>query len=157
MPATVNEPLRARDRRLAGSTLMAAHDAVNYLAVLVRLASLDGLHLAEEEFLDHAAASLGLGAEMARRALDLVSDRSTDTKVLVERIHDRGLRLHLLRDAYQLAAADGSISDGEIHELSAIAQALGIGHSSAMTVKAIALQETRLQREFAQLVEAART
>ena len=40
--------------------------------------------------------------------------------------------------------------------LAVIAKALGIEHQSAAAVRAIALQEVRLQREFAKMVSEAR-
>ncbi len=153
----VSEAFLTRDYSIDGSMPLSDEDVASYLAVLVRLASLDGFDVAEESFIDRVAASLGLHADEARNAHKIAVTPSLSTSELVGRVRDGGLRLCLLRDAYRLAAADGSVSDSEIRELGVIAEALGIGHASAAAVRAIALQEVRLHREFAQMLKSVRT
>jgi len=154
----ISEAFLTRDYAIDAAAPLSEDDVETYLAVLVRLASLDGFDVAEESFIHRVAASLGLNAdEEARNAHKIAMTPSLSTSELVGRVHDGGLRLCLLRDAYRLAAADGSVSDSEIRELGVIAKALGISHASAAAVKAIALQEVRLHREFAQMVKLVRT
>jgi len=156
MEPTVCEALLTRDHTKEGSEPLSSEDVSNYLVVLVRLASLDGFDVTEKGFIHRTAACLGLHPDLARNAHRFAANPSVTTEELVARIRDRGLRLCLLRDAYRLAAADGSVSPAEIGELANIAKALRIDHGAAASVKAMALQEARLQREFAQMVKSAR-
>jgi tellurite resistance protein len=156
MDPRISEAVITRDYTLKGIVPLPADDVSNYLAVLARLAALDGFNVAEEDFIHRVAACLGLDPGLARRAGEVAGEPSIPADQLVERIRDDGLKLCLLRDAYRLAAADSSFSAPEIRELGAIARALGIDSATAAAVKAIALQEARLQGEFAQLVRSAR-
>ena len=139
-----------------GGSVLSRDQVTNYLAVLVRLASVDGIDDEERSFVQRAAASLGLQPDLADIAGKFVADPSITSESLIEGIRDPGLRLCLLRDAYRLAAADGNFSETEIGELAHIARALGIHNGLAAQVRTVALQEARLHREFAALVRAAR-
>jgi hypothetical protein len=156
MKPAVCEAILTRDFSPEGAVELDRDEVANYLAVLVRLAGMDGLDTGEKDFVLRAAACLGVHAEMAEIAGQFVANPSITTESLIKRIADRGLRLCLLRDAYRLAAADGRFSDTEIGELAGISRALGIANATATEVKAIALQESRLHREFAGLVRSAR-
>ena len=156
MEPTVCEALLTRDSTLEGAEPLSRDEISNYIVVLVRLAALDGFDVTEKNFIHRTAACLGLHPDLARNAHKFAGDPSVRTEELVARIRDRGLRLCLLRDAYRLAAADGMVSPAEIGELANIAKALQIDHGSAASVRSMALQEARIQREFAQLVKSAR-
>jgi len=146
----------AGDYTLRGDERPSSEDVSSYLGVLVRLAALDGLEVSEKTFVQRVGAALGIDCEVAVHAHQLADDESVSTEALVARIRDKGLRLCLLRDAYRLAAVDSVVSDSEIRELAVIAKALGIERNSAAAVRSIALQEVRLQREFAKMVSEAR-
>jgi uncharacterized tellurite resistance protein B-like protein len=156
MPTSSSEASQTRNLTPDGTTPLAAGEASSYLAVLIRLAMLGGLERSEEEYLQRAASALGLDAEVALRTRRLVGDEAVSTTALVGRIQDPGLRICLLRDAYRLALADGTVAYDERQELAIIAETLGIDRSSASAVKAIALQEARTNREFSQLVQRSR-
>lgn len=156
MTTAVCEAMLTRDFTPGGSVALTGEGVASYLAVLVRLAALDGIQGGEPEFVHRAAACLGVQAAMADIAGQFVADPSLSSEELIARIRDPGLRLCLLRDAYRLAATDGTFSPEEIGELARIPAALGIDHSTAAEVRAIALMEIRVHREFAGLVRAAR-
>jgi len=156
MRPTVCEAILTRDFTTEGSPALSAEDVANYLAVLVRLAALDGVDGVETDFVLRAANCLGVHSEMAEIAGQFVADPSISSESLVARIQDRGLRLCLLRDSYRLAAVDGTFSDEEMGELRHISTALGIDQATAAGVRSIAMQESRLHREFAGLVRTAR-
>lgn len=139
-----------------GAAALTVEEASAYLAVLERLAALEGLAPPEQAFLGRVAMSLGLGPEAVRGAGELLVDVEVPTATLVGRLEDPGLRLCLLRDAYRLAAVDGAVSDAELRGLSAVVEALGLPHGTAAAVRSLALQESRLEREFARLVREAR-
>jgi hypothetical protein len=157
MQSIVCEAILARDYTLDGSAVLGREEMSNYLAVLVRLAALDGLDVEESSFVQRAAASLGLQPDLADIAGKFIADPSLSSEEFIGRIRDPGLRLCLLRDSYRLAAADGVFSDAEMRELRVIADCLGIDHHTAAEVRTIALHESRLHREFARMVRAART
>ncbi len=156
MTTVVCEAILTRDYTLDGATTLTTEDLANYLAVLVRLAAVDGVATAEAAFVRRAAASVGLLPDLADIAGRFVADPSLSSEALIARIQDPGLRVCLLRDAYRLAAADGVLTEPEIAELHHIAGALGIPHGLASEVRSIALQESRLHRAFAELVRGAR-
>jgi tellurite resistance protein len=156
MSATTSEATQTRNLTPDGTTPLAASDAASYLAVLIRLAKLGGLEASEEEYLRRAASALGIDADLALTSRRIVGDEAVSTTALVERIRDPGLRVCLLRDAYRLAGADGTVAYDERQELGIIAEALGIDRSAASAVKAIALQEARLHQEFSLLLQRAR-
>lgn len=157
MGTTVCEAVLTRDFTPEGAGVLSGEDAASYLAVLVRLAAVDGLDVEEVQFVHRAAACVGLQAELADIAGQFVADPGISSASLIARIRDPGLRLCLLRDAYRLAAADGIFSDQEIAELADIAGALGVDRAAAVEVRSIALQEARLHREFASMVRTARS
>lgn len=132
-------------------------EATTYLAVLARLAALEGLAAPERAFLDRVVGSLGIDPALLGGEDEHLAGSAVPTATLVERLPDPGARLRLLRDAYRLAAVDEDVSDTEIRELSTIVGALGLAHGLAAAVRNVALQESRLEREFARLVQEART
>jgi hypothetical protein len=156
MPTIVYEAVLMRDYLVDQTPALTGEEVWTYLAVLTRLASLDGVTRDEVRFIGRAAAALGLPPDVAHSAHRIVVDRAVPTEKLVERIRDPGLRLCLLRDAYRLAAADDRVTDAEIRELEVIARALGIAQQTATEVRGVAQEETRLQREFARLVKEVR-
>jgi len=156
METRVTEALLMRDCAVDGGSGLTGDEISAYLAVLGRLAALDGFHAAEKRFIHRLAASLGLDPDVARNAHKLVADPAIPTEKLVERIKDPGVRLCLLRDAYRLAEADESFSDAELRELSVIATSLKIAQATAAAVRSVALQEARIRREFARLAREAR-
>ncbi|MGA8890828.1 MAG: hypothetical protein WB493_04615 [Anaeromyxobacteraceae bacterium] len=156
MTTAVCEAILTRDFTPEGTAALTGEDVASYLAVLVRLAALDGIQGGESEFVYRAAACLGVQAALADIAGQFVADPGLTSEALISRIRDPGLRLCLLRDAYRLAAIDGRISEEEVGELTRIAGALGIEPGTSIDVRAIALEEIRLHREFAVLVRAAR-
>jgi uncharacterized tellurite resistance protein B-like protein len=156
MTTAVCEAILTRDFTPEGSADLTGEEVASYLAVLVRLSALDGIQAGEPEFVYRVAACLGVQAAMADIAGQFVADPSLTSESLIARIRDPGLRLCLLRDAYRIAAIDGRFSEEEVGELTRIARALGIDAAVAIEVRAIALEETRLHREFAVLVRAAR-
>ncbi len=157
METRVSEGLQMRDYVLDTATGLTTEDVSTYLALLRRLAAIDGFSAPEKRFIHRLATSLGLDPDLARNAHNIVADPAVPTEKLVERIRDPGLRLCLLRDAYRLAAADDSFSEAELRELSVISGALGITNGTAAAVRSLALQESRVEREFARLVSEART
>jgi hypothetical protein len=156
MPTIVYEAVLMRDYLVDQAPALTGDEVWTYLAVLTRLASLDGVTQDEVRFIGRAAASLGLPPDAARNAHRIVVDRSIPTEKLVARIADPGLRLCLLRDAYRLAAADERFTESELRELELIARALAISSDTAAGVRNVAQEEARLQREFARLVREAR-
>ncbi len=156
MTTSVCEAILTRDFTPEGTSALTGDEVASYLAVLVRLAALDGIQGGESEFVYRAAACLGVQAALADIAGQFVADPSLASEALIARIRDPGLRLCLLRDAYRLAAIDGRFSAEEVGELTRIAGALGIDPALAIDVRAIALEEVRLHREFAALVRSAR-
>jgi hypothetical protein len=156
MTTAVCEAILTRDFTPEGSSALTGEEVASYLAVLVRLSALDGIQSGEPEFVYRAAACLGVQAAMADIAGQFVADPALSSEGLIARIHDPGLRLCLLRDAYRVAAIDGRFSAEEVGELTRIAGALGIDPGMAIDVRAIALEEIRLHREFAGLVRSAR-
>jgi hypothetical protein len=156
MTTAVCEAILTRDFTPEGSSALTGDEVASYLAVLVRLAALDGIQAGEPGFVYRAAACLGVQAALADIAGQFVADPALGSEELISRIQDPGLRLCLLRDAYRLAAIDGQFSAEEVGELTRIAGALGVDPAMAIDVRAIALEETRLHREFASLVRAAR-
>jgi len=156
MTTAVCEAILTRDFTPEGSSALTGEEVASYLAVLVRLAALDGIQGGETEFVYRAAACLGVQSAMADIAGQFVADPALTSEGLIARIRDPGLRLCLLRDAYRLAALDGRFSAEEVGELTRIAAALGIDPGMAIDVRAIALEEIRLHREFAGLVRSAR-
>jgi hypothetical protein len=156
MPTIVHEAVLMRDYLVDQTPALTGDEVWSYIAVLTRLAALDGVTVDEARFVDRVGASLGLSPDAARNAHRIVADPSIPTEKLVERIRDRGMRLCLLRDAYLLATTDDRVTDSELRELTSIAGALGIAHQTAAEVRSVALEETRLQREFARLVREAR-
>jgi hypothetical protein len=145
-----------RDHVIGGPAARSSEEITTYLAVLTRLAALDGFHDLEKTFINRAATQLGIHPDAAHRAHQVVADPKIPTGALVERIRDPGLRLCLLRDAYLLAAADDVYSEAELRELSVIAAALGIAQDSASAVRHLVMREARLQLEFARLVREVR-
>lgn len=129
-------------------------EAIAYLALLLRLAALEGLAAPERAFLDRVVGSLGIDPDLVSGADERLADSEISTALLVERLRTPGSRLRLLRDAYRLAAVDEAVSDAEIRELSTIVEALGLARGLAAAVRNVALQESRLEREFARLMEA---
>jgi hypothetical protein len=156
MTTAVCEAILTRDFTPEGTAALTGEDVASYLAVLVRLAALDGIQGGESEFVYRAAACLGVQAALADIAGQFVADPGLSSEALISRIGDPGLRLCLLRDAYRLAAIDGRFSEEEVGELTRIAGALGIDPGMSIDVRAIALEEIRLHREFAVLVRTAR-
>ena len=156
MTTAVCEAILTRDFTPEGTAALTGEDVASYLAVLVRLAALDGIQGGESEFVYRAAACLGVQAALADIAGQFVADPGLSSEALISRIRDPGLRLCLLRDAYRLAAIDGRFSEEEVGELTRIAGALGIDPGMSIDVRAIALEEIRLHREFAVLVRTAR-
>jgi hypothetical protein len=102
-------------------------DLQRYLAALLRLAALDGLTEQEDRLVQAAAAGLGVDAAGVERAWQVASDVAVSSEELVGALRDGGLRACLIRDAYRIAAADGTISRGEVEELSRLAEVLGVG------------------------------
>jgi transcription initiation factor TFIIIB Brf1 subunit/transcription initiation factor TFIIB len=156
MPTIVHEAVLMREYLVDQVPPLTGDEVWTYLAILTRLAALNGVTADEAKFIDRAAASLGLTPDVARSAHRVVVDKAVPTEKLVERIRDPALRLCLLRDAYRLAAADDKVTDAELRELGAIARALGLTEHTADQVRNVALQETALQREFARLVREVR-
>jgi AcrR family transcriptional regulator len=156
MTTAVCEAILTRDFTPEGSAALTGEEVASYLAVLVRLAALDGIQGGEPDYVYRAAACLGVQAALADIAGQFVADPALTSESLIARIRDPGLRICLLRDAFRLAAIDGRFSEEEVGELTRIASALGIEPGVADGVRAIALEETRLHREFALLVRGAR-
>lgn len=123
--------------RISDPSKVGPEELVRYLGALLRLAALDGVAPEQETFVQRVVADLGLDAGAVERARGLAGDQGVPTEALIRDVTDDGLRIALLRDAYQLAAVDGTVTAGEIEELGSLAAALGVGSETAGIVAEI--------------------
>jgi hypothetical protein len=140
------EPGRREDRQGP-----AAGELRDYLAVLARLAGLDGLTTEEAEFVSTAALALGLPESLAEEACRTAAVPGNTGASLSARLVDRRLRLCLLRDAVRLAAVDGVVSPDEARELEQIQGALGLGQAG-VEIRLLAEREAALERDLERLL-----
>jgi CBS domain-containing protein len=108
-----------------------AAERQGYVAALVRIAALDGLTETEDRIVRAAAEGLGLDAAGLERAWQAATDLATPSDRLIGSLRDGGLRACLIRDAYRIAAADGTVSRGEVEELARLAEFLGVAPAHA--------------------------
>lgn len=124
-------PLFPQGYRCDDPSQVGPEDLVRYLGALLRIAAFDGVAAEQEAFVRRAVADLGLDDAAVERARRLAADSSIATETLIRDVRDGGLRVCLLRDAYQVAAVDGTVTTAEIEELGALAAALGVGSEAA--------------------------
>jgi len=110
---------------------------VAYLGALLRIAALDGVAPEQAELVGRIVADLGLDEDAVARARRTAGDAAIPTEALIGQVRDAGLRVALLRDAYQVAAVDGTVTTGEIEELRSLAAALGVGSEAAAVLGAV--------------------
>lgn len=120
---------------------------VRYLGALLRVAALDGVAPEQGAFVSGVIAELGLDERSVERAWRLAGDRAIPTAKLIGGVRDGGLRICLLRDAYQVAAVDGTVTTGELEELRALAATLGVGSETATVLGEIFSVAPRGARE----------
>jgi len=122
-----------------------------YLAVLMRVARVNEISVAERNVAVPLALALGATEEVTIEAMQLADDSSIPHASLTERIPS-DLAACLYRDACRIAWADGSVDTPENALLGKMADLLGLDNERSLLIRDLVGQIARAERSLGDLL-----
>lgn len=114
--------------------------ADEYIATLVKVAKVDGVHSVEQTFIERMAADLGVNLKNLPEPAEDLSGLQWPTRVMV------------YRDAVMLSKMDGVITTDEQAHLEMLASKLGVPNDVAQQISAWVQNYSKLQAEFEKIL-----
>lgn len=122
-----------------------------YLAVLMRIARVNEVSVAERNVAVPLALALGATEEITIDAMQMADDPPIPLEQLVEKV-PKSLSGCLFRDACRIAWADGSVCGPENHLLGKLADVLGLDTERSLLIRDLVGQIARAEHSLAELL-----